>query len=149
LTAIAPIIAFLLWRISYYGLPFSLMEEEFFGRELLSLGYTFIAWSDGFYAIFESNQQAAAYYFVEWLGVVIGFTACIAGFKKHHDLAIFGFLVVFLSFTSGPAQGIHRYVLAAPPVFLFLSRLGKIPSLTAYGRLQYADHEHHVRHVHA
>jgi hypothetical protein len=33
-------------------------------------------------------------------------------------------LVVLLSFTSGPAQGMHRYVLAAPPLFLFLGRLG-------------------------
>jgi hypothetical protein len=47
------------------------------------------------------------------------------GFKRQPDLAIFGFLVVFLSFTSGPAQGMYRYVLGAPPVFLFLSRIGK------------------------
>lgn len=127
LIATAPIIAFFLWRISYYGLAFSLVEEEFFGRGLLSLGYTFIAWKDGFMEIFGNNPNAAAYYFVEWLGIIIGFAACIAGFKRHPDLAIFGFLVVFLSFTSGPAQGMYRYVLAAPPVFLFLSRLGKNP----------------------
>ncbi len=127
LVAASPILAFFLWRISYYGLAFSLVEAEFFGRGLLSFGVTFITWSDGFRAMFENNPQAAAYYFVEWLGIVIGFTACIAGFKKHPDLAIFGFLVVFLSFTSGPAQGMYRYVLAAPPVFLFLSRLGKNP----------------------
>jgi len=127
LIAASPLLAFFLWRISYNGLAFSLVEEEFFGRGLLSFGVTFITWSDGLRAIFESNSQAAAYYFVEWLGIVIGFAACIAGFKKHPDLAIFGFLVVFLSFTSGPAQGMYRYVLAAPPVFLFLSRLGKNP----------------------
>ena len=127
LLAISPIIAFFLWRISYYGLAFSRVEEEFFGRGLLSLGYTFIAWSDGFRAIFDNNPQAAAYYFVEWIGIIVGFAACIAGFKRHPDLAIFGFLVVFLSFTSGPAQGIYRYVLGAPPVFLFLSRLGRNP----------------------
>lgn len=45
--------------------------------------------------------------------------------SRHPDLALFGFLVVFLSFTSGPAQGMHRYILGAPPVFLFLSRLGR------------------------
>ncbi|MBI3161552.1 MAG: hypothetical protein HYZ23_03545 [Chloroflexi bacterium] len=127
--ASAPIIAFLLWKVSYYGLAFSLVEGEFFGRGFLSLGYAFIAWSDGFKSIFGNNPQAAAYYFVEWLGIIIGFAACIAGFKRHPDLAIFGFLVVFLSFASGPAQGMYRYVLAAPPVFLFLSRLGKNPIL--------------------
>lgn len=125
LVTLAPVLAFGLWRISYFGLAFSRVEDEFFGRGLLSFGYSFIAWSEGFKAMFGVNPQAAAYYFVEWLGVVIGFAACIAGFKKHPDIAIFGFLVVFLSFTSGPAQGMYRYVLAAPSIFIFLGRLGK------------------------
>lgn len=125
LIVFAPLAAFFLWRISYYGLAFSLVEEEFFGRGFLAFGNTFVLWADGFKAIFGNVPNAAAYYFVEWLGAIIGFTACIAGFKRHPDIAIFGFLVVFLSFTSGPAQGIYRYVLGAPPVFLFLSRLGK------------------------
>jgi len=125
LVVLAPLIAFLIWKVTYYGLAFSRVEDEFFGRGLLSFGFTFIAWSEGFKAIFADIPNAAAYYFVEWLGAIIGFVACIAGFKRHPDLAIFGFLVVFLSFTSGPAQGIYRYVLGAPPVFLFLSRLGK------------------------
>ena len=67
----------------------------------------------------------AAYYWVEWAAILLGFIACVAGFKRHRDLAWFGFLVVFLSFTSGPAQGMHRYIIAAPPVFLYLSRLGE------------------------
>lgn len=127
LIVFAPLAAFLIWRVSYYGLAFSKVEEEFFGRGMLAFGNTFISWSEGFKAIFGTNPNAAAYYFVEWLGIIIGFIACIAGFKRHPDIAIFGFLVVFLSFTSGPAQGMYRYVLSAPPVFLFLSRLGKNP----------------------
>ena len=127
LAAVAPILAFFLWRVSYYGMAFSRVEEEFFGRGLLSLGVSFITWSEGFKAMFGSNPNAAAYYMVEWLGIIVGVSACIAGFKRHPELAIFGVLVVFLSLTSGPAQGMYRYVLAAPPVFLFLSRLGKNP----------------------
>lgn len=127
LAAVAPIVAFLLWRVSYYGMAFSRVEEEFFGRGLLSLGVSFITWSEGFKAMFGSNPNAAAYYMVEFLGIIVGISACIAGFKRHPELAIFGTLVVFLSLTSGPAQGMYRYVLAAPPVFLFLSRLGKNP----------------------
>lgn len=128
LAAAAPVLAFLLWRVSYYGMAFSRVEEEFFGRGLLSMGFSFITWSKGFKAMFGANPNAAAYYMVEWLGILIGVAACIAGFKRHPDLAIFGALVVFLSLTSGPAQGMYRYVLAAPPVFLFLSRLGKNPA---------------------
>mgnify|MGYP001311869060 CR=1 FL=1 len=128
LAILAPIFAFQLWRMSYYGLAFSKVEEEFFGRGLLQLGYTFFAWADAFTTLFEGNSQAAAYYAIEWAGILLGFTACIREFKHNPDLAWFGFLVVFLSFTSGPAQGMHRYILGAPPVFLFLSRLGKNPA---------------------
>jgi hypothetical protein len=128
LVAIAPLLTFQLWRVSYYGLAFNKVEEEFFGRGLLSLGYSFISWSSAFRDLFGGNSQAAAYYAIEFAGILLGFTACIAGLRRHPDLAGFGLLVVLLSFTSGPAQGMHRYILGAPPVFLFLSRLGKHPA---------------------
>jgi hypothetical protein len=78
--------------------------------------------------LFGRNPQAAAYYTVEFGAILLAFTACIAGLRKYPDLAWFGLLVVLLSFTSGPAQGMHRYVLAAPPVFLFLSQWGQRPA---------------------
>ena len=127
LVVFAPAIAFMLWRLSYYGMAFSRVEEEFFGRGLLSLGYTYVAWRDAFYSLFGPNSQASAYYAVEFMAVILAFSACIRGMKRYPDLAWFGFLVVLLSFTSGPAQGMHRYVLAAPPLFLMLSELGEKP----------------------
>jgi hypothetical protein len=129
LIAISPLLAFFLWRVSYYGMAFSKVEDEFFGRGLLSLGFAFITWSDAFRALFESNTQAAAYYSIEWACIVLGLTACIVGLRRHPELAWFGLAVVLLSFTSGPAQGMHRYILGAPPVFLFLSRLGRNPAV--------------------
>jgi hypothetical protein len=121
----APILAFMLWKVSYYGMAFSKVEEEFFGRGLFTLGMSFIGWSESIRQLFGSNPQASAYYLIEWGGILLGSTACIVGFRRHPDLAWFGLAVVVLSFTSGPAQGMHRYILAAPPVFLFLSRLGR------------------------
>ncbi|GAB4580683.1 MAG: hypothetical protein Fur0022_34250 [Anaerolineales bacterium] len=128
LLVLAPIFAFQLWRMSYYGLAFSKVEEEFFGRGLLQFGQTFFAWREAFWALTGENLQAAAYFALEWGGVLLGFFACLREFKSNREVAWFGFLVVFLSFTSGPVQGIYRYILAAPPVFLFLSRLGKHPA---------------------
>jgi hypothetical protein len=128
LLVLAPVLAFLVWRVSYFGLAFSKVEEEFFGRGLLSFGYAFIAWLEAFGQLFGDNSQAAAYYLVEWGGIVLGFTACIVWMRRQADVAWFGLLVVFLSFTSGPAQGMHRYILAAPPVFLWLSWLGRRPA---------------------
>jgi hypothetical protein len=128
LIILAPAIAFGLWKMSDLGRAFTRVEEEFFGRGFLSLGYTYTSWTEAFDLLFGSNLQSAAYYFVEFLGIVLGFTACIVGLKRHPDVAWFGLLVVLISFTSGPAQGMYRYVIAAPPVFLFLSRLGKNPA---------------------
>jgi len=128
LLAAAPILAYLVWRVSYYGLAFSKVEDEFFGRQLFALGRSFITWGDAFRTLYGSNPQAAAYYALEWGGVVLGLTACIAGLRRHPDIAWFGLFVVVLSFTSGPAQGMHRYILAAPPVFLYLSRWGEKPA---------------------
>jgi hypothetical protein len=120
-----PVIVYQLWRVSYYGLAFARVEDEFFGRGILSLGYSWFSWSNGLQAIFSGHPHAAAYYMLEWFAILLGLWACIAEIKRNPAIGWFGFLVVFFSLTSGPAQGMHRYVLTAPPVFLFLSRLGK------------------------
>jgi hypothetical protein len=117
-----------MWKVSFYGMAFSRVEEEFFGRGLLSLGSTFGSWRDAFESLFGSNPQARAYYLVEFGAIILTFWACIRGLKRYPDLAWFGLLVVVLSFTSGPAQGMHRYVLAAPPIFLMLSEFGRKPT---------------------
>lgn len=128
LIVFAPVIAFVIWRFSYFGMAFSRVEEEFFGRGLLALTATYHSWKEAFYSLFGDNLQTAAYYVIEFGALILGFTACIAGLRKYPDLALFGLLVIILSFTSGPAQGMHRYVLAAPPIYLFLSELGRKPA---------------------
>ncbi|MBE2221603.1 MAG: hypothetical protein IAF02_08695 [Anaerolineae bacterium] len=124
----APLIAFVIWRFSYFGMAFSRVEEEFFGRGLLNIGATYAAWREASYSLFGDNPQAAAYYAIEFGAIILAFVACITGLRKYPDLALFGLLVITLSFTSGPAQGMHRYVLAAPPIYLFLSHLGRKPA---------------------
>ncbi|MEX2160989.1 MAG: hypothetical protein WD751_03660 [Anaerolineales bacterium] len=125
MVALSPLIAYQLWRVSYFGLAFSKVEDAFFSRGLLALGESFVNWLASFQSLFGANSQAAAYNAVEWGAILLGFAACLIGFRRHPDLAVFGFLVVFLSFTSGVAQGMHRYILAAPPVFLALARWGR------------------------
>lgn len=128
LIAAAPLIVFFIWRFSYFGMAFSRVEDEFFGRGLLAIGATYASWREAFFSLFGNNPQAAAYYAIEFGAILLGFTACIAGLRKYPDLAWFGLLIIILSFTSGPAQGMHRYVLAAPPIYLFLSNLGRKPA---------------------
>ena len=82
-------------------------------------------WGEAFGSLFGSNSQTAAYYLMEFGAILLGLAACIATWRRYPGLSAYGLAAILLSLTSGPAQGMHRYVLAVPSVFLFLSRLGR------------------------
>jgi hypothetical protein len=60
-------------------------------------------------------------------GLAIGVITCIATIKSHPEIAWFSLAVVLISWGSGPAQGLHRYILGAPAVFVALARCGNHP----------------------
>lgn len=128
LLAFSPLLAFLMWKFSYLGLAFDYIESNYFGRGFLSLGYAFYAWAESFQGMLSgTNPQHTAYYLTEFLGLAIGVVACIATIKTHPELGWFSLAVVLISWGSGPAQGIHRYILGAPAVFITLARWGNHP----------------------
>ena len=123
---LSPLIAFIIWKFSYLGLAFDYIEANFFGRSFLSLGTAYFAWVESFRTMISgTNPQHMAYYITEFLGLAIGVITCIVTLKTHPELAWFGIAVILISWGSGPAQGIHRYILAAPTVFIALSRWGR------------------------
>lgn len=129
LLAFSPLFAFLIWKFSYLGLAFDFIESSYFGRGFLQLGYAYYAWADAFKTMLNgTNPQHSAYYATEFLGLLIGVIACIATRKTHPELAWFSIAVVLISWGSGPAQGIHRYILGAPAVFIALARWGHHPA---------------------
>ena len=128
LLAISPVIVFTIWKFSYFGLAFDYIEANFFGRGFLSLGAAYYAWVESFRTMLAgTNPQHTAYYITEFLGLAIGVVACLATLKTHPELAWFSIAIVVISWGSGPAQGIHRYILGAPAVFIALSRWGRNP----------------------
>jgi hypothetical protein len=128
LLAFSPLIAFGIWKFSYLGLAFDYIEANYFGRGFLSLGYAFYAWAEAFRTMLSgTNPQHTAYYLTEFLGLAIGVAACIATIRTHPEIGWFSLAVVLISWGSGPAQGIHRYILGAPAVFITLARWGKNP----------------------
>lgn len=128
LLAFSPLIAFVIWKFSYLGLAFDYIESNYFGRGFLSLGYAFYAWSESFRSMLNgTNPQHTVYYLTEFLGLAIGIIACFATIKTHPEIGWYSLAVVLISWGSGPAQGIHRYVLGAPAVFITLARWGKNP----------------------
>ena len=128
LLTISPLIAFLIWRFSYLGLAFNYIESNYFERGFLSLGYTFSDWSGAIRSILQgSNPQHTAYYLTEFLGFIIGIFTCVVILKSQPEIGWYSLAVVLISWGSGPAQGIHRYILGAPAVFITLARWGQNP----------------------
>lgn len=123
---LSPLIAFLLWRFSFYGLAFNVVEDLFFGRGAFQFGTSFFGWINAFQTIFDGeNGQRSTYYMIEFGGIVLGIWACLATRKRYPAVSWYGLVAILLALTSGPPQGMHRYILAAPSVFIFLSRLGE------------------------
>lgn len=127
LLAFAPLIAFLAWKFSHLGLMFDFVESNYFGRGTLNLGYAFFSWTEVLKDIFAGQFGESAYWLTELIGLVIGIVACAACFKHDPEIAWFSLAVLLISWGSGPAQGIQRYILAAPAVFIMLARWGKNP----------------------
>ena len=121
-------IAFGIWKFSYLGRAFDYIEAHNYQRGFLSLGLSFHAWTEAFRAMVGgTNPQHTAYYLTEFLGIAIGVIACIATIKTYPEIGWFSLAVVLISWGSGPAQGIHRYILGAPAVFIMLARWGRNP----------------------
>lgn len=128
LLAISPLVVFTIWKFSYLGLAFDYVESNYFERGFLQLGYAFTVWSRAWSFMLDgSNPQFTAYYLTEFLGLAIGIIACITTRRTHPEVAWFSIAVILISWGSGPAQGIHRYILGAPAVFVALARWGAHP----------------------
>jgi hypothetical protein len=126
--AVSPVIVFLIWKTSYLGLAFDYIESNFFRRQFLSLSRSFAATAEAFQAMLSgANPQYTAYFITEFLGLAIGIIACIVTLKSYPQIAWFSMAVILVSWGSGFPNGIHRYVLGAPSVFVALAHWGANP----------------------
>jgi hypothetical protein len=127
LLALVPVIAFVIWKFSYLGLAFDFVEKNFFSRGMLNIGFALQTWSWAYSSLFIGNPERTAYFLTEFIGLIIGVVTCVACLKYDPEIAWFSLAVLFISWGSGPAQGIQRYVLTAPAVFFVLARWGRNP----------------------
>lgn len=129
LLVFAPVIAFVIWKFSYLGHRFDYVEANSFERGFLTLGKSFDVWTQAFLTMTNGalGPQHSAYYFTEFLGLALGLVACLLCIRLSPELGLFSFAVLLISWGSGPAQGIHRYILGAPAVFIVLARWGRNP----------------------
>jgi hypothetical protein len=126
--AITPLIAFVIWKYSYWGQAFDYVQTNNFGRGFLSFGKSFFSWWEAFQTMVSVTvPQSSAYYFTEFLGLAIAISTCIVCLRLDAEIAWFSLAVVLISWGSGDIQSFHRYILGAPAIFLVLSRWGRNP----------------------
>lgn len=122
-----PVGAYLVWHFSFWGQAFGIVESAYFKRGAFVIGQTASAWAGALQGMFGSNTQQTVYYAFELFGLVLGVAATAFTLRRYPSIALFGLVVLVVSFTSGEPQGMLRYVLVMPAIFLALSRLGKSP----------------------
>jgi hypothetical protein len=102
-----------------------IVEQNYFGRQVLDFGSAFYNWSAALRSMFLGIPERTAYFFTEFLGLVLGVVTCIACIKRYPEIAWFSLAVLLISVGSGPVQGIIRYIIGAPAVFVMLAHWGK------------------------
>ncbi len=136
LLAFTPLIVYLIWKFSYYGAMFDYVQTLYFARAPLDLAKGFSSWVITLYSVVVGHAPGRpdllppggyrAHYSIELFCAAIGFTAILRGLKTDPELAWFSLAAFLIAFVSGP-PGIHRYLLAAPALFITLARWGKNP----------------------
>jgi hypothetical protein len=125
LSVILPVLTHLVWRLSFWGGAFNIVEKVYFNCQPLALGQAWLAWRDAFLALFSGNSQTAVYFAIEFAAVLLGLIACWQTWQRYPGVTLYGLMVIAVSMTCGVAQGMPRYVLAVPSIFLVLSRWGQ------------------------
>ena len=122
----APAIAYLVWR-AMFGAPFDFVQTYYFGRSALSVIWSWRAWQEALDWVLSGERQARPYYLIEAWGVVAALGTSALMFRREPALTLYGLAVFGIALTSGAAQGMHRYILSLPALFLATARLGRVP----------------------
>ncbi|HET6597730.1 MAG TPA: mannosyltransferase family protein [Anaerolineales bacterium] len=127
LLVFAPLVTFLIWKFSYYGIAFDFVEREFFGSSFMNLDRAFFAWKEAWRSMFMGIPPRIANYVLIFFLFALGLIACFKTIKDYPEAAWFSLAVILISVGSGPPSGIHRYILTIPVIFIYLARLGRNP----------------------
>lgn len=121
----APVVAYLAWS-AVFGERFHLIEG-YFSRSLLALDRFWTTWSTEILNLGDYNVQSQAYLVLEFGAAALAIAASIWAIRRWPGVALFGLAAILLPMTSGAPQGIIRFALTVPPIFLLLAHLGRHP----------------------
>lgn len=114
-----------IWYFSAWGQAFRLVQETCFNRYSFNIDKSLEGWRYAWRDMLRKYPQMKAYYMLEFGGLAIGIIACIFMLSSYPYETLFSLAVILISVMSGVPRGMHRYILAAPVIFLFLGKLGK------------------------
>jgi Dolichyl-phosphate-mannose-protein mannosyltransferase len=123
----APVATYLVWTSSTMGRTFETVQREYFGRGALNIGAAWESWTSVLGTFGEALPETRVYYGLEVAAIALSVVACAWAFRRWPGAALFGLAVLFISLSSGAPQGMIRYALAVPAIFLLLARLGEHP----------------------
>jgi hypothetical protein len=125
---LGPVLAYAAWAVSPLGQNFEVVQREYFGRALLNLEAAWNGWTDRLSSFGDALPETQVYYGLEFVAVIGALVACAWAFRRWPAATAFGLATLAVSLASGEPQGMVRYVLAVPPIFLGLARLGASPA---------------------
>ncbi len=125
LFALAPVAAFLLWRLSPLGRNFVDVEELYFGRGLFHLRDSFASWTQALQQLGGGRPESRVYYAMEVAAVLGAVAACLVTLRWMPGVSLFGLAAILVPVTSGLAQGMDRFALAVPSLFVALGGMGE------------------------
>ena len=141
-SAVAPLAAFGAWFLSPLGGNWQTVETQYFTRSF-DIAKSIDMWGKaldslvsgvdktatvGGYAVYGGgnlNSSTSFYITLEFIALILGVLACIWLLRRMPGVALFGLGVIILSAGSSQAQGMDRYVLAVPAIFLMLAWFGR------------------------
>ena len=122
---LAPLVSYILWAQTRLADYFWQVESRYFSRGLLLVHQSYAQWRSGFLSILGDNSQAAVYYVIELAVVILALVSIVALIRKAPELAVYTLGILVFAMTSGSAQGMVRYLLAAPGIFCVLAGWGR------------------------
>jgi hypothetical protein len=128
LAALSPAISYGAWSLTPLANKFHLVENLYFARGLLAVGPSIQEWVKAFNTLLTGDPPYQFYFGLEFASVALTVITCILLWKERPELAAFSIAMVGFVFTSGIAQSMVRYVLAAPALFWILARWGRKPA---------------------
>jgi Gpi18-like mannosyltransferase len=127
----SPVFAYLIWNATL-GHSFHIIETRWYSRGLLLIDQSWHGWKQAWEFMWNSQGrtysqvlQGRAYYLVEFGAIGFGLISCVLMLRLNPALSLYSLATIIFSATSGSAQGMHRYVMAAPVIFLVSARWGK------------------------